>query len=118
MFLAHPLFGAGLGAYMENHMRVFKEPLVIHSSAIWILAEMGLVGFAVFAGAAVRMFWEGWTHRGDQAGRLLLLILCALGFMSLVHDMLYARAFWLLLGAALAMPSALQDKSAQMPQAG
>ena len=49
MFLAHPLFGAGLGAYMADQLSTTGVPLLIHSTAVWLLAETGLVGFAVFA---------------------------------------------------------------------
>ena len=103
LFLAHPIIGAGLGAYMDDRLRTAGEPLVIHSTAIWLLAETGLVGFAVFLAAAWRLLREAVRHRAEPAGLLLLLILCALAVMSLVHELLYQRAFWLLLGAALAV---------------
>ena len=35
---------------------------------------------------------------------MLLLTLCAFGFISMAHEMLYQRAIWLLLGAVLAVP--------------
>jgi hypothetical protein len=39
---------------------------------------------------------------------LLILVFCALAVMSAAHEMLYQRAFWLLLGAVLAMPASPQ----------
>jgi hypothetical protein len=104
MFLAHPIFGAGLGAYMDGQLRTTGLPLVIHSTLVWLLAETGLAGTAVFLGAAWHLFSDALRRRGDPAAALLLLILCALAVMSLAHEMLYQRAFWLLLGAVLAMP--------------
>ena len=104
MFLAHPIVGAGLGAYMYDQLRVTSVPLVIHSTAVWLLAETGIVGFAVFFAAALRLFADAVRHRGDQAALLLVLMLCGMAVMSMAHEMLYQRAFWLLLGAALAMP--------------
>ncbi|MCX7311485.1 MAG: lysylphosphatidylglycerol synthase transmembrane domain-containing protein [Alphaproteobacteria bacterium] len=105
MFLAHPLFGAGLGAYMELQTRLSSEPQMIHSTLVWLLAEIGLAGTAVFLAAAWRLLIDALRRRGDPAALLLLLILCSLAVMSLVHEMLYQRAFWLLLGAVLAMPT-------------
>jgi lysylphosphatidylglycerol synthetase-like protein (DUF2156 family) len=85
-------------------LRTTGLPLVIHSTLVWLLAETGLAGTAVFLGAAWHLFSDALRHRGDPAAALLLLILCALAVMSLAHEMLYQRAFWLLPGAVLAMP--------------
>jgi uncharacterized membrane protein YbhN (UPF0104 family) len=106
MFMAHPFLGAGLGAYMDWQARVVGAPLAIHSTAVWLLAETGIVGFAVFVGAALRLFGDALRRRREPAALLLLLLLCAMAVMSSVHEMLYQRAFWLLLGAVLAMPDA------------
>jgi len=72
---------------------------------VWLLAETGIVGFSVFFAAACRLFFDAVRQRGDPVALLLVLILCGLATMSLVHEMLYQRAFWLLLGAILAMPA-------------
>jgi hypothetical protein len=106
MFAAHPVFGAGIGAYMAERIASTGMPLVIHSTPVWLLAETGLVGFGVFLAAACRLLADAIRRRGEPAARLLLLILCALAVMSSAHEMLYQRAFWLLLGAVLAMPAA------------
>jgi O-antigen ligase len=104
IFLAHPLIGAGLGAYMEEQIRTTGVPLVIHSTPIWLLAETGLIGFAVFMAAAYRLFASAHSRRNEPAALLLLLILGGMAIMSLVHELLYQRAFWILLGAVVAMP--------------
>lgn len=102
LFLAHPLFGNGLGAYASDTL-VPGKFVVIHSTPIWLLAETGMIGFLAFAIPAARVFWNEWTlGRRDDVGRMLLLILVTYGVMSLVHELLYQRALWLLLGAALA----------------
>jgi O-antigen ligase len=106
MFLAHPLFGAGLGAYMHSKISAGSELLVIHSTPVWLLAETGVIGCAVFAAAALRLFFEAVSHRGERTALLLMLMLGAIGTMAMAHEMLYQRAFWLLLGAVLAMPAA------------
>jgi O-antigen ligase len=105
MFLAYPIVGAGLGAYMEEQIRTTGVPLVIHSTPIWLLAETGLVGFAVFMAAAYRLFVSALPRSDEPAALLLLLILGCLAVMSSVHELMYQRAFWILLGAVVAMPA-------------
>ena len=102
MFLAHPVFGAGLGAYMADQLATTGAPLVIHSSAVWLLAETGLVGFAIFAYAAWKMVGAAFSRRFETAGLMVLLTLAGFAVMAQAHDLLYQRALWLLLGAALA----------------
>jgi hypothetical protein len=102
MFLSHPLFGAGLGAYMNEQLQSTGVPLVIHSTAVWLLAETGLAGFAVFAFAGWRIFAAEFSRRHEFASRAVVLFLIGFGTMAQLHDMLYQRALWLLLGAALA----------------
>ena len=105
LFFAHPLFGAGLGAF-RNEMHLSSEgiPLIIHSTAVWLLAELGLIGFAVFTISATYIFFNAWQHaRKEQASALIVLGLVAFVVMSGPADMLYQRTFWILMGASLAL---------------
>lgn len=112
LFLEHPLFGAGLGYYFRETLAAGHD-LVIHSTAIWLLAEMGLVGFAAAAIMAAVMARAAWKPI-LPAPRLLFFLLVVFALMSTVHEMFYQRAWWLLAGAALAAIrlSALQTRSA------
>lgn len=103
LFLANPLFGAGLGAFMEQTVRR-GTPLVIHSTPLWLLAEFGIVGFLVLTAPVVLIFRSEIMRapRFDVAGRLLILIITSFAVMSLAHELLYQRTFWLILGAAMA----------------
>ncbi|MBX9846034.1 MAG: lysylphosphatidylglycerol synthase domain-containing protein [Xanthobacteraceae bacterium] len=108
LFLQHPFFGAGLGAYMETQTQL-GTPLVIHSTPLWLLAEMGLAGFAAFA-------WFGWKLVRDSLAckdrrEAAVLLLAILGFcaMSAVHDMMYQRSIWLLAGALLVTSAGRRD---------
>ena len=103
MFLAHPLFGAGLGAYMVSQLETTGVPLIIHSSGVWLLAETGLAGFAVFALAGWQIIAAAYRRRFETAGLVVLLALVGFAVMAQAHDLLYQRALWLLLGAALAL---------------
>jgi hypothetical protein len=101
---SYPLFGAGLGAFIEDFKRENGTALVIHSTPLWLAAELGIVGFTAFVIPFVRVLAFEF-HRPaprDQAGIFLILSLLAFGIISLAHDLLYQRALWLLAGAALA----------------
>jgi O-antigen ligase len=103
MFREHPVFGAGLGAFIRSHLTGDGRPLIIHSTPLWLLAEMGVVGFLTFAVPCLFLLFRearGFRH-ADMAGRLLILSLIAFGAMSQIHELLYQRTLWLLLGAAL-----------------
>lgn len=101
LFLSHPLFGSGLGAYIAGSKDAV--PIIIHSTPIWILGEMGLVGFLAFAIPAARILLNEWRRVDkDIGGQLLILIMVEFAVFSSIHEMLYQRAMWLLLGAALA----------------
>lgn len=102
MFLDHPLLGAGLGAYIKDH------DIVIHSVPLWLMAEMGLVGLAIMAAPIFMIFLtEARRPDKDTAGLILILIITTFAAFGLVHDILYQRGFWLMLGAALASQAAV-----------
>jgi len=105
LFLSHPVFGAGLGAFRnELILSAHGTPLIIHSTPVWLLAEMGIVGFAVFTVAALRVFINEWQHaRKDQASALIVLCFVAFAVTSGPGDVFYQRTFWLLVGAGLAL---------------
>jgi hypothetical protein len=117
IFMRHPLFGAGLGAYMAEQINSTGVPLMIHSTTVWLLAECGLAGFAVFAHAGWKIFATEFARRHELAARAIILALVGFGIMGQAHDLLYQRALWLLLGAALAIPStaaiSVKDDTAQ-----
>jgi hypothetical protein len=56
----------------------------------------------VFLAAAWRIAAE-WQRRAQRPARFLLLISGVLALMSQLHELLYQRSFWLLLGATLAI---------------
>ncbi|HYL33491.1 MAG TPA: glycosyltransferase [Stellaceae bacterium] len=105
MFLAHPLFGGGLGAFVFAAEKTQGKFLIIHSTPLWLLAETGFVGFLMFAVPYVsvlhREIRESLKGHADSARILLVLSLLAFGVMSQVHDLMYQRTFWFLIGAAL-----------------
>jgi hypothetical protein len=105
LFVEHPIFGAGLGAFRNQMIFVSNpEPLLIHSTAVWLLAELGIVGLLVFAIPAAYVFANEWVHaRKEQASVLIVLCFIAFAVMATPADMLYQRTFWLVVGAGLAV---------------
>jgi uncharacterized membrane protein YbhN (UPF0104 family) len=113
LFLQHPVFGAGLGAYMDARTRA-GAPLVIHSTPLWLLAEMGLAGFAAFAWFGFKLIRNAIAGKDRESAALLLVVL---GFctMGAVHDMMYQRSIWLLAGALLVASAAQTGPSKASP---
>jgi len=109
MWLDHPLFGAGLGAFVQGHLSRTGTLLVIHNSLVWLLAEFGVVGTLPWVGlflAAALAAWRGVTRTPSRWPAATLGVLLAFALASLVHDLLYQRLLWLLLGTFLAVPDA------------
>jgi O-antigen ligase len=105
LFAEHPLFGAGLGSFRNLHLLAASgTPLLIHSTGLWLLAELGVVGFLGFViPFALLFFKEFKTARKERASTLIVLCIITFAMMSIPADMLYQRTFWLLIGAAVAL---------------
>lgn len=105
LFTEHPLFGAGLGAFRNlNILSTSGIPLLIHSSGLWLLAELGIVGFLAFSIPFGLVFMREWkTAKTDRASALITLCLLAFASMSIPADMVYQRTFWFIIGAGLAL---------------
>lgn len=112
-FIDSPLLGGGLGAF--HHSQLLKgSPLVIHNSFLWVLAEMGVVGFILIVlipmiWLAKRLFSGAW--RDDRYLFALLLICFNAVIMGMAHELVFQRVFWLALGMLLASPFCLRRVS-------
>ncbi|MFT5181948.1 MAG: hypothetical protein ACI8S3_001834 [Alphaproteobacteria bacterium] len=98
----YPLFGGGLGAFVQNRFDAGLPILIIHSVPVWIGAELGVLGFGVIGavfisllGLSIKML-RGADYFAWGAG--LLILLAALAVSGLVHDFFFQRSFWFLLG--------------------
>jgi hypothetical protein len=116
LFTQHPLYGAGLGAFAEKWRLSHGHVEVIHSTPLWLLAELGLIGATVMALPFVRIIVAALppAARGEKAATLAILCCLAFVIMALVHEMLYQRPFWLLLGASLAAATRSSDKGQRL----
>jgi hypothetical protein len=104
LWMQSPIMGAGLGVFIEKSPLWFGYPVVIHSTPVWVLAEFGVIGAAVFGWAffclvrsAVKL------PAGRPAYRTLAMLLLGFAGFCLAHEIFYQRIFWLALGAILAL---------------
>ncbi|MFV0297376.1 MAG: lysylphosphatidylglycerol synthase domain-containing protein [Hyphomicrobiaceae bacterium] len=99
-----PLFGKGLGAFVEDVRRSDGSLLVIHSSYLWALAEFGLAGAMLLASPLLVIVWrlKARIRNLEPYDFLALQICLAWSIMSVFQDMAYQRIAWLALGFALA----------------
>jgi hypothetical protein len=105
-WLQSPWLGAGLGSFIHASVGQFGNPLTIHSTPLWLLAEFGLMGVALMGFAAwlaLRFFCLS-RPLTPIIQALALLLTCFLLFSQL-HEMLYQRTLWFFLGALLAVRS-------------
>lgn len=103
MFFASPVFGGGVGVYLQRQLERSGNFLIIHSTSVWLLAEAGLIGFLAFAIPFVRVLRQEWQRRAsaDLAAQMIVPLLVAFAITSLAHELLYQRAFWFLFGAGM-----------------
>ncbi len=97
--------GVGLGVFIAKSTAWLGHPQVIHSTPLWLLAELGLVGFVVICSiffVLARNAWKQWSK--SLPDRILFMVLAVVALFSQVHEIFYQRIFWLVLGVLLARP--------------
>jgi hypothetical protein len=105
MWRENPLVGGGLGAIVRLNLGASGAALVLHSTPVWILAELGLAGAVV---ATSLPLWLGWRYRATlaQGSRpqfvAILLLVAFFAVFSTVHDVAFQRIWWFVLGALAA----------------
>jgi len=97
-----PVFGHGLGGFIHDRLVQGKSSQVIHNVPVWVLAEMRLVGFVMFA-AALLLFVRGLVLQRTAPGAAVpanaaLICLAVFCLGGLTQDFFYQRLFWFVLG--------------------
>ena len=97
-WIERPLFGHGLGAYVERQLAESGHYQVFHSVPIWLMAEMGAVGLAAGLAAFGCLALGAWRLMRDPRSRdwgvgLTMALICW-GAANLVHDFAFQRLFW------------------------
>ncbi len=117
-----PILGAGIGGGIAYQKEKYGETIdLIDNSMLWILTDMGLIGLAAFISCFAAMLVALWPYFREQKQVLpperqtflicTFLMLLVFGVFSLVHEILYTRFLWFILGLALALPHQHQTKS-------
>ncbi len=125
LWTEHPVLGAGLGTFLEGERARQTEKTLaqqVHNTPLWLLSEVGLVGFAVFAAlllGVVRLIYRSMrrlepTHPAGAdflfAG---LLVMAGWLAMSMAHELLYQRVVWLILGLCIGVAAACAPSGRQ-----
>jgi O-antigen ligase len=101
MFIDKPIFGQGLGAYINKEITENNIPLIIHNTYVWILAEFGIVGFIAFLIGLILILnkisqlYQN-THTKNLGLMLLFLVVNFLLF-ACAHEIFYQRITWFLI---------------------
>ena len=101
-----PVWGAGLGAYVESVLASGAPAQGIHSVYIWFLAEMGLLGLCAVVALAALVAIRAWRMTSVPPARpwgfTILGVFSLMAIGGLVQDFFYQRIFWFVLGLASA----------------
>ena len=105
MWLDYPFFGAGLGAFYNNSFELTGLNVVIHNTALWILAEFGFLGMIFFLLPFLYILkYAIFDCEHKVFSNAIILLLLAFSAMSLFHEVFYQRTFWFVLGGLIALP--------------
>jgi O-antigen ligase len=97
-FAHHPFFGGGLGSFR------LRAGEVAHNSAMWFLADFGLIGLAVLLGFIGWFFSKAWfayrlaPEREKPLALALLLAHAAMLGLAMGIEAFYQRHWWLVFG--------------------
>ena len=105
-FVHHPLWGGGLGSFAAH------EETVVHNTALWFLADFGILGFAVLLTFLGWFFVAGWSAyryapRNQKPVALALLLgHTAMFSLAMGIEGFYQRHWWVVF-ALIASSSAI-----------
>jgi O-antigen ligase len=105
-----PIQGAGVGSFLSLQKQTNPEmPSTIHTSALWLLTETGIVGLALFSAFFLyfaRALWRARDQSDPLRGTMITAVLAVLVvamIASIGTELLYQRHLWFLFGIGWAM---------------
>lgn len=111
-WLTNPVFGAGLGSFISEYRDPLGRPLTIHNTGLWVLAEMGVVGFVLLLALPLAILNHvrktKFRTMADEDLALLFFLVAAVVF-SQTHEISFQRILWFMLGLLAANPLRLHD---------
>lgn len=110
------ILGAGLGSYKPFQIQKRGEFIdVIDFTGLWLLTETGLLGLLSFTGffiaCVAQLFRSGKTTSYTAFSKNVLLFMLCFAGMTLLHELLYTRFLWFIMGLALAKPHSEENTS-------
>ena len=122
LWLEAPIFGQGLGAYVQSQAAGAGPPLVHHSVPLWLMSEMGLIGLAVGTAAFGYLALSAFRLMRDPVHRvwgtgLLMVILCW-GAATQLHDFAFQRMFWFFIALGFGLLPAALAAEPRRPEPG
>jgi putative inorganic carbon (hco3(-)) transporter len=114
-FLEHPLFGGGMGSFR------LSEGYIAHNSAMWFLADFGVIGLTVFLGFLGWFFLKGWfayrfaPSREQPVALALLVAHTSMTGLAMGIEAFYQRHWWLAFGLIASAYSLALRRTADVP---
>ena len=91
--------------FFETSRVYYDQHIVIHSTPVWVLAELGLIGFVVLSVIAINILnLLSCLIKKKPENACLLIIMVHFLVFGLVHEIFSQRIFWLAIGLCLAVP--------------
>jgi len=112
-FAQHPFLGGGLGSFLA------MEGTYVHNTAVWFLADFGIVGLAAllgFLGWFLIASWSAYRHAPVDQKPVVLALMMGHALMlglSMGIEAFYQRHWWLVL-ALIASSLAIAGRQARM----
>jgi putative inorganic carbon (HCO3(-)) transporter len=114
-FSRHPFFGGGIGSFRLG------EGEIAHNSAMWFLADFGLVGLGIFLGFLGWFFVKGWfayRHAPEQdrpCALALVLGHAAMFGLAMGIEAFYQRHWWLIFALIASAYSLTLRRTGNLP---
>lgn len=103
----NPLLGAGLGSYKPFQIEKRGKFIdVMDFTGLWLLVEtgaLGLLSFSAFFAICLYGLFKRWRSENTHPLQLAVLIfMLCFAAMSMLHELLYTRFLWFIMGLAIA----------------
>ena len=103
----NPIIGSGLGTYKPFQINKRGEFIdVIDFSGLWLLVETGILGLSIFSAFFIICAWSlyktGFTKNHSGFHKAIFVFLIMFAFMAILHELIYTRVLWFIVGLALA----------------
>jgi len=101
------IIGSGLGTYKPFQINKRGEFIdVIDFSGLWLLVETGILGLSIFSAFFIICAWSlyktGFTKNHSDFHKAIFVFLIMFAFMAILHELIYTRVLWFIVGLALA----------------